>query len=89
MTPPYGVTRSGLVLLHGLMVLGLLAGWRWERLGAALSLAAAAPFFWAAAGRNFLPFFLVTAVPPAPWLACAWAESRSRRAPGPGVPRGA
>ena len=82
--PPAWV--SGLVLLHGLIVLGLLAGWRWERLGAALTLGAAAPFFWWAAGRNFLPFLLVTAVPPALWLACAWAEAR---APGQGVPRGA
>src|SRR5947207_5281640 len=56
---------SLLMLLQGLMVLGLLAGWRWERLGAALTLGAAVPFFWAAAGRNFLPFLLVTAVPPA------------------------
>jgi hypothetical protein len=53
--PPWAILVQG---LHGMMLVGLLAGWRWEVPGALLVLAGAVSFFWAAAGANF---FLVTA----------------------------
>jgi hypothetical protein len=66
--------------LHLLMPVGLLAGWKWEVAGALLALGSAAPFFAIAAGRNFLWFTLVTAVPSVLWLYCAWKERRWRGA---------
>jgi hypothetical protein len=80
--PPAWVTLT--VGLHALMVLGLLLAWRWERLGAVLALGTAVPFFWVAAGRNFVPFVLVTALPPVLWLYCDWHDRRARGA-GAGV----
>jgi hypothetical protein len=74
--PPAWVILT--VGLHGLMVLGLVLAWRWERFGAVLALGAAVPFFWVAAGRNFVPFVLVTALPPALWLYCDWHRRRAR-----------
>jgi hypothetical protein len=65
-----------LVGLHLLMLIGLLAGSRWELPGAALVIASSVPFFAAAAGRNFLWFSLVTAVPAVLWLYCAWQDRR-------------
>lgn len=73
--PPWWVI--GLMALHALMLIGLLVGLRWERTGAILTLATATPFFCAAAGRHFLPFLLVTALPPLLWLLVAWLERRS------------
>ena len=67
-----------LVGLHFLMLAGLLAGWKWELAGAAVALASSVPFFAVAAGRNFPWFALVTAVPSALWLYCAWQERRWR-----------
>jgi hypothetical protein len=75
--PPAWVT--GQMALHGLMVLGLLLAWRWEVLGAMLTLGAAVPFFWFAAGRNFVPFVLITGLPPLLWLLCAWHDRRGAR----------
>jgi hypothetical protein len=60
--------------LHFLMLVGLLAGWKWELAGALLGLASAVPFFAVAAGRNFPWFTLVTAVPSVLWLYCTWRE---------------
>jgi hypothetical protein len=74
--PPYVFVMQG---LHGLF---LLVGWRWELLGAGMVLATAVPFFWFAAGSNFLLFASVTCLPAALWLYCATrealAKSRSR-----------
>jgi hypothetical protein len=67
-----------LVGLHFLMLVALLAGWKWELAGAVVALATSVPFFAATAGRNFLWFALVTAVPSALWLYCAWQERRGR-----------
>jgi hypothetical protein len=78
--PPWAFVLVG---LHFLMLVGLLAGWKWELAGAVLALASSVPFFAAAAGRNFLWFTLVTAVPSALWLYCAWQERRWR-GPRPG-----
>jgi hypothetical protein len=72
-----------LVGLHFLMLVGLLAGWKWELAGAVLALATSVPFFAATAGRNSPWFALVTAVPSALWLYCAWQERRGR-SPQPG-----
>jgi hypothetical protein len=72
-----------LVGLHFLMLVGLLAGWKWELAGALLVLASSVPFFAASAGRNFPWFTLVTAVPSVLWLYCAWQERRWR-SPQPG-----
>jgi hypothetical protein len=72
-----------LVALHFLMLVGLLVGWKWELAGAIVALAASVPFFAATAGRNFLWFALVTAVPSALWLYCAW-QQRRWRSPQPG-----
>jgi hypothetical protein len=72
-----------LVGLHFLMLVGLLAGWKWELAGAVVTLASSVPFFAATAGRNFLYFALVTAVPSALWFYCAWQDRRWRtRQPG-------
>jgi hypothetical protein len=70
-----------LVGLHLLMLVGLLAGWRWEVAGAVLALASSVPFFAATAGRNFPGFAAATAVPSVLWLYCAWQERRWRGPP--------
>jgi len=77
--PAWVIGQQG---LHFLMLLGLVVGWRWERLGGVLVLAGAVPFFAATAGRNFLLFTLVTAIPAVVWLYCGW---RTRRAVAPAV----
>jgi hypothetical protein len=64
--------------LHFLMLAGLLVGWKWELAGALIALASSVPFFAIAAGRNFPLFALVTAVPSALWLYCAWQERKWR-----------
>jgi hypothetical protein len=73
--PPWVFVLMG---LHGLMLVGLLAGWKWELVGAVLVLASSVPFFAVAAGRNFPWFALVTAVPSVLWLYCAWQERGPR-----------
>jgi hypothetical protein len=60
------------------VVVGLLAGWKWELAGAIVALASSVPFFAVTAGRNFPLFALVTAVPSVLWLYCAWQERRWR-----------
>jgi hypothetical protein len=77
--PPAWVT--GLMGLHALMIVGLVLAWRWEWLGAALTLGAAVPFFWVAAGRNFVPFVLITRLPPVLWLYCGWRDLQASRRP--------
>jgi hypothetical protein len=73
--PPYVFAMQG---LHGLFLLGLLVGWRWELLGAGMILAAAVPFFWFAAGSNFLLFASVTCLPAVLWLYCATREGLAK-----------
>jgi len=68
-----------LVGLHFLMLMGLLAGWRLELVGAVVTLTTAVPFFAVTAGRNFPWFTLVTVVPSALWLYCVWQERKWRR----------
>src|SRR5262245_29561409 len=51
--PPWVFAVVG---LHFLMLVGLLAGWKWELAGAVVALASAVPFFAVAAGKNF-PWF--------------------------------
>ena len=63
---------------HLALLAGLVAGWKWELLGGGLTIAGAALFFARAAGDNFLPFLLLTAVPGLLWLTCAWM-SRTKR----------
>lgn len=58
--------------LHGLMLAGLLALWRWELAGSLLVLAAAGAFFFAVAGKSALLFFGVTALPALLSLWCWW-----------------
>ena len=67
--PPYVVF---LHLLHLTMLVGLLLGWRWERLGAVVVLGGALGFFSQAAGPNFPTYFAITAVPAVLWLGCSW-----------------
>lgn len=66
--PPFVFVAQG---LHLLFLLGLLVGWRWEVPGALLVLAGAVPFFWIAAGPNFLLFASVTCLPALLWVGCA------------------
>ena len=72
--PPWVVAVLG---LHGLMLAGLVIGWRWEVAGAVLVLATAVPFFALAAGRNAPLFAAVTAVPAVLWLWCGWQAWRA------------
>jgi hypothetical protein len=63
--PPYVIAVHG---LHGLMLLGLILGWRWELAGALLVIATAVPFFTLAAGPNAALFIAATVVPAVLWL---------------------
>jgi hypothetical protein len=45
------------------MLIGLLALWRWQFLGGALTFVGALVFFWFAAGHRFVPFFAATILP--------------------------
>ena len=76
--PPAWVCLT--VGLHFLMLLGFLVGWKWELPGALLVLAAAWPFFWVAAGPNFLLFAAVSSLPAVLWLACGLMTTRATRA---------
>ncbi|MFO0950228.1 MAG: hypothetical protein U0835_03575 [Isosphaeraceae bacterium] len=69
----------GVVGLHLAMLLSLLAGWRYERLGGALLIATASLFFFLAAGRNAIPFAAVTSLPGVLWLICAGMEAGAGR----------
>lgn len=61
-----------LMSLHFLLLVGLLLGWKWELLGAGLTLSSAIVFFSFAAGANAPVFILITAMPALLWLYCAW-----------------
>jgi hypothetical protein len=63
--PPSVVALMG---LHLAMLVGLLAGWRWELAGGLLVVASAVTFFSFVAGRRFVPFALITATPGVLWI---------------------
>jgi hypothetical protein len=74
--PPFVFVMQG---LHGLFLLGLLVGWKWEVPGAAMVLAAAVPFFWfAARGNNVLLFTAATSAPAILWLYCGLMTASAR-----------
>ncbi len=72
---PFPATPPAFVWLgqvaHLLILLGLLALWRWEVAGSVLVVAAALVFFADKAGANFPLFFGVTALPAVLLLVCA------------------
>lgn len=65
-----------IVGLHLALLVGYLAGWRWELAGALLVLAAAWSFFYFAAGPNFVLFASLSSLPALLWLLCALAATR-------------
>lgn len=65
--------------LHLLMLLGLLALWRWEVAGSVLAIACALAFFLKAGGTNFLLFFGATSVPALLVLASHWRTHRAQQ----------
>jgi hypothetical protein len=73
--PPAHVAR--LQTLHGIMLLGLLIGWKWELAGAVVLMASSIPFFLAAAGGAAAQFILVTNLPAMLWM-YLWASGRRR-----------
>ena len=74
--------------LHLLLLVGLLLAWKWELLGGALILAAALPFFWVTAGKNFALFASATGLPAVLWLYCGWHCWQGRRLQARAAPRG-
>jgi hypothetical protein len=68
--PPLKVCLS--VAWHGLLLVGLVVGWRWEFAGSLLVLIAGGVFFHGVAGRMFPVFYGVTALPALLWLWCWW-----------------
>ena len=66
-----------IVALHGGLLAGLLAGWRWELAGALIVLFAGGTFFWLMAGTKLLGYFAITALPALAWL-WSWAVSKPR-----------
>jgi hypothetical protein len=53
---------------HLALLVSWIVGWRWELAGGALSLAAALIFFPQVAGKNAIPFLLVSIVPSLLWI---------------------
>jgi hypothetical protein len=80
---PFPATPPAVVWLgqveHLLLLLGLLALWRWEVAGGVLVIAASLVFFADKAGANFPLFFGVTALPAALLLFCAWRRHAGSR----------
>ena len=64
--------------VHLLLLIGYLVSFRWERSGAAIVLIASVLFFGYAAGRNAVPFIVVSALPV---LLYAYCWRRSKRLP--------
>ena len=73
-TPPLGVVA--LHTLHGLFLVGLLVGWRWELAGGVIALVAGAAFFMRAAGTNGPLFSLLSIVPALAWIGLAVYDQR-------------
>lgn len=72
--PPLKVCVS--VAWHGLLLAGLLIGWRRELTGCLTVLIAGGVFFYGAAGRMFPVFYGVMALPALLWLWCWWQTRR-------------
>ncbi len=66
--------------LHLLMLVGLIALWRWEVAGSLMVIAAAFAFFVDKAGANFPLFFGVTVIPAVLLLVGHWLARRVRPA---------
>jgi hypothetical protein len=63
---------AGRMALHLAFLLALIAGWRWEVIGAVVSIVASAVFFhYTAQAQSVWTFTAVTAIPGVLWLACA------------------
>jgi hypothetical protein len=77
-TPPWFVWATQ--ALHLLMLVGLVALWRWEVVGSGLLLLAAFGFFVVVGGPKFAVFFGVTAIPALLVLASRWQALHGRRA---------
>ena len=73
-TPPAHVVA--LHALHGLFLVGLLIGWRWELVGGLLTLGAGIAFFMQAGGANGPLFSLVSVLPAVAWIALTICERR-------------
>jgi len=67
--PPLDVVL--LHLTHFALLVGLIAGWRWELLGGILAFAAAILFFPQVAGKNAPLFLLVSVGPSVLWIGLA------------------
>jgi hypothetical protein len=77
--PPVGV--MALHSLHGLFLVGLLIGWRWELAGGLLSLVAGVAFFLQAAGPNGVLYSLIGIVPAIIWIGLTAYEHRRGATP--------
>ena len=75
-TPPLDVVA--LHTLHGLFLLGLIVGWRWELAGGLLALVTGVSFFLQAAGTNGPLFSLVSIVPAVAWIGLALYPQRGQ-----------
>jgi hypothetical protein len=80
---PYPQTPPAFVWLgqglHLLMLVGLVALWRWELAGSLMVIAAAFAFFVDKAGANFPLFFGVTVIPALLVLGAWWLEWKRRQ----------
>lgn len=56
--------------LHLVMLLALLAAWRWELIGSIAIVLSAVAFFSLAGGPNAVPFILITSSPAILWFYC-------------------
>jgi hypothetical protein len=73
-TPPWWVW--GLQAVHLVMLLSLLATWKWERAGSLVLAVSAAVFFGFAAGLNGFLFYLVTCLPIIGYAYTWWRSQR-------------
>jgi hypothetical protein len=79
----------GMMALHLGILVGLVVGWRWEAVGAVVSIVCAAVFFhYAARPRDVWTFTIVTALPGLLWLLCVALTVLSRSAARPAAPAG-
>ncbi len=70
--------------VHLLMMASLLAAWRWELVGGFLVLATALVFFSQTAGRNFVLFSVVSALPALLWIYVGLKARQEGRGDGAG-----
>ena len=67
-------------LFHFGLLVGYLASLRWERGGSALIVVSALVFFSITAGKNFIPFVLISLIPVGFYI-IAWALERRKANP--------